>query len=74
MENLLANTDQLKGKMKEKVSENAALGLLSKKLATINIHCDVQFNAAAYELSTPDSEKVKPFLKNWNLDGSRSSF
>jgi len=31
MENLLANTDQLKGKMKEKVSENAALGLLSKK-------------------------------------------
>ena len=42
MENLLANTDQLKGKMKEKVSENAALGLLSKKLATINIHCDVR--------------------------------
>ncbi|MEJ6546140.1 MAG: DNA polymerase I [Flavobacteriaceae bacterium] len=59
MENLLANTDQLKGKMKEKVSENAALGLLSKKLATINIHCDVTFNAAAYELSTPDSEKVQ---------------
>lgn len=63
MENLLANTDQLKGKMKEKVSENAALGLLSKKLATINIHCDVTFNAAAYELSTPDSEKVQAIFE-----------
>jgi len=63
IENLLANTDQLKGKMKEKVSENAALGLLSKKLATINIHCDVTFNAAAYELSTPDSEKVQAIFE-----------
>ena len=63
MENLLANTDQLKGKMKEKVSENAALGLLSKKLATINIHCDVTFNAAAYELTTPDSEKVQAIFE-----------
>jgi len=63
MENLLANTDQLKGKMKEKVSENAALGFLSKKLATINIHCDVTFNAAAYELSTPDSEKVQAIFE-----------
>jgi len=63
MENLLANTDQLKGKMKEKVSENAALGLLSKKLATINIHCEVTFNAAAYELSTPDSEKVQAIFE-----------
>jgi len=63
MENLLANTDKLKGKMKEKVAENAALGMLSKQLATINIHCDVTFNAAAYELSTPDSEKVQAIFE-----------
>ncbi|WP_047418912.1 DNA polymerase I [Cellulophaga sp. Hel_I_12] len=59
MENLLANTDKLKGKMKEKVAENAELGLLSKKLATICIDCDVTFNAKDYELSTPDAEKVQ---------------
>src|SRR5690606_29353344 len=35
MENLLANTHQLKGKLKEKVEENADLGRLSKELATI---------------------------------------
>ena len=58
MEGLLANTDQLKGKMKEKVEANAALGLLSKQLATIMLDCDVQFNAADYELSKPDAGQV----------------
>ncbi|MDA1144416.1 MAG: DNA polymerase I [Bacteroidetes bacterium] len=74
MENLLANTDQLKGKMKEKVSENAALGLLSKKLATINIHCDVTFNAAAYELSTPDSEKVQAIFEKLEFRRLKEQF
>tara|TARA_R110000868_G_scaffold102146_6_gene281342 strand:- start:1749 stop:4586 length:2838 start_codon:yes stop_codon:yes gene_type:complete len=59
MENLLANTDKLKGKMKEKVAANAELGMLSKKLATICIDCDVTFNAADYELTIPDAEKVQ---------------
>ena len=59
MEGLLANTDKLKGKMKEKVSENAELGILSKKLATIMIDCDVQFHAESYELSQPDADKVQ---------------
>ncbi len=58
MEGLLANTDQLKGKMKEKVEANAELGLLSKKLATIIIDCDVTFNADDYEFTKPDSQKV----------------
>ncbi|PZD78792.1 DNA polymerase I [Mesonia sp. K7] len=59
MENLLANTDKLKGKMKEKVEANAELGLLSKQLATICIDCDVTFDEEAYELSEPaEAEKV----------------
>ena len=39
MEALLANTDDLKGKMKEKVEANKDLGLLSKELATIMLDC-----------------------------------
>jgi len=39
VENLLENTDQLKGKQKEKVEENKTQALLSKKLVTIK--CDV---------------------------------
>ncbi|PKV49425.1 DNA polymerase I [Aquimarina sp. MAR_2010_214] len=58
MEGLLANTDKLKGKMKEKVEANAELGLLSKKLATIILDCDVTFNADDYELTKPDAQKV----------------
>ena len=58
MEGLLANTDQLKGKMKEKVEANAELGLLSKQLATIMLDCDVVFDASDYELSEPDAAAV----------------
>ena len=63
MENLLANTDQLKGKMKEKVEANKELGLLSKELATIFTDCAVTFNAKDFELSTPDVEKVVEIFK-----------
>jgi len=63
MEGLLENTDQLKGKMKEKVIENAELGRLSKKLATIFIDCDVKFDEENYELSKPDAEKVVEIFK-----------
>ncbi|WP_273272593.1 DNA polymerase I [Maribacter polysiphoniae] len=59
LEGLLANTDKLKGKMKEKVEENGELGLLSKKLATICTTVDVKFDAKDYEMSEPDNEKVQ---------------
>ncbi|WP_299885065.1 DNA polymerase I [uncultured Lacinutrix sp.] len=58
MENLLANTHELKGKMKEKVEANGELGLLSKKLATIMLDVPVEFNAKDFELDQPDIPKV----------------
>lgn len=58
MENLLANTDKLKGKMKENIEANKEKGLLSKTLATILLDCPVVFNEEDYELSTPDVEKT----------------
>lgn len=59
MEGLLANTDQLKGKMREKVEANGELGLLSKKLATIMLDVPVTFNAKDFTLDQPDLEKVE---------------
>jgi len=59
MEGLLANTHELKGKMKEKVEANAELGLLSKKLARILLDVPVQFDEKDFELNTPDIERVK---------------
>jgi DNA polymerase-1 len=59
MENLLANTHQLKGKMRENIENNKELGILSKKLATIITECDVTFDENDYELTKPDTEKVE---------------
>ena len=59
MEGLLANTDKLKGKMKEKVEANKELGLLSKELAKILLDVPVRFEADAYALSEPDFTAVE---------------
>lgn len=64
MEGLLANTDQLKGKMKEKVEANADLGKLSKELARIMLDVPVQFDAKDFELDHPDVEKVKQIFQD----------
>ncbi|SKB39777.1 DNA polymerase I [Maribacter arcticus] len=74
MENLLANTDKLKGKMKEKIEENKELGILSKKLATICIDCDVTFNASDYELSEPDFEKVQEIFEELEFRRLKDQF
>ena len=74
MEGLLANTDKLKGKMKEKVEDNKELGLLSKKLATICIECDVTFNAEDYEMSVPDSEKVQVIFEELEFRRLKDQF
>ena len=74
LENLLANTDKLKGKMKEKIEENAELGLLSKKLATICTDCDVTFNAADYELTMPDGDKVQEIFEELEFRRLKEQF
>lgn len=74
MEALLANTDKLKGKMRERVELNAEQGLLSKKLATIKCDCTVQFHAEDYELSPPDSEKVQEIFEELEFRRLRDQF
>ncbi len=59
IENLLANTSQLKGKIKEKIENSAERGILSKKLATIICDVPVEFHQEQYDLETPDFEKVR---------------
>lgn len=59
IENLLANTADLKGKLKEKVENSAERGILSKKLATIICDAPIEFHQEQYDLDTPDFEKVK---------------
>jgi DNA polymerase-1 len=74
LEGLLDNIDQLKGKMKEKVEENAEQGRMSKKLATIFTDCDVQFDADDYEMSKPDVEKVIEIFKDLEFRRATEQF
>ena len=74
MENLLANTDKLKGKMREKVEANAELGRISKQLAAIQIDCDVKFHAEDYELSMPDAEKVQELFEELEFRRLKEQF
>ena len=63
MENLLANTDKLKGKLKEKIEASAERGLLSKKLATILIDAPIDFEYEKYHLERPDFDKLKDIFE-----------
>ena len=63
MENLLANTDQLNGKMKEKIEANKELGILSKKLAKIMLDVPVNFDEKDFELNHPDVEAVEAIFQ-----------
>ncbi len=74
IENLLANTHQLKGKLKENIEANKELGLLSKKLATIITDCPVEFNETDFELSQPDFEKTGELFKELEFRRLADSF
>ena len=58
MEGLYENLDDLKGKMKEKVSENKELAFLSKKLATIITDVAIEFDDNDLIREEPDQEKL----------------
>ncbi|MBP6460095.1 MAG: DNA polymerase I [Crocinitomicaceae bacterium] len=59
LENIIANADKLKGKMRENVIEFADQGRLSKQLATIILDVDVPFDPEHLIMCEPDAEKIK---------------
>ena len=74
LEGLLANTDQLKGKMKEKVEANAELGRLSRKLAEIKLDCDVAFDAKDFEMCPPDAVEVQEIFEELEFRRLKEQF
>lgn len=62
IENIIANSHQLKGKQKENVQTFAQQGLLSKKLATIILDVPVNFNEESYRLEKPSRKILEPLF------------
>lgn len=62
MEEIFANVDQLKGKLRENIETFAEQGLLSKKLATIQLDVPVELDADLLQLREPSKELLEPLF------------
>lgn len=62
VENIIANSHELKGKQRENVETYAEQGLISKKLATIILNVPVEFDEKALEVEEPSRELLEPLF------------
>ena len=58
IENLLQNTHEIKGKLREKIENNSERGILSKKLATILLDVPIEYDFNDFKLENPDHDSV----------------
>lgn len=63
VEGLIERSSELKGKQREKVEEFAAQGLLSKKLALIDIDVPIDFDEEAFELESFDKARLSELFR-----------
>ncbi len=69
IENLLENTDKLKGKLKEKVENNKEKALQSKWLATIILDVPIEFNEAELTLKEINKEALRELFTELEFRG-----
>jgi len=62
MENIIANSHELKGKQRENIENFAQQGLVSKKLATIILNVPVEFNEEKLLVEEPSRELLEPLF------------
>ena len=67
LENVLAHGDEIKGKLGEKVRDNAELAAFSKDLATIRPTAPIEFNLNAFDIS--HMAEGLPTLRKYKLNG-----
>src|SRR5471030_302675 len=62
MEEIIAHSHELKGKQRENVEQFAEQGLMSKKLATINLNVPVELDEAGLEMCAPSKDLLEPLF------------
>ncbi|MCR9198170.1 MAG: DNA polymerase I [Planctomycetaceae bacterium] len=68
IENLLNHTDELKGKQKERVEENAEMALLSKKLVTIQLDVPHGVNLDSLAVVDRNDDDLKALFEELEFD------
>jgi len=59
MENILANADNIKGKLGEKIRDGREAAIMSKKLATIITDVPVNFHEENFRIDPPNTEILR---------------
>ena len=62
VEGIIEHADELKGKLQENVRQYAEQGLLSKRLATINLNAPVELDEAGLEMCAPSKDLLEPLF------------
>jgi DNA polymerase-1 len=68
VEELLARTGELKGKLKENLETHKETALLSKKLVTLLCDAPCDYKLESLKLRPPNEEKVKEMLIEWEFN------
>lgn len=69
VEGIIANSSQLKGKLKENIENFAQQGLMSKSLATIITDIDVELDEENLVMCAPDADKVREVFTELEFKG-----
>ncbi|HWZ15870.1 MAG TPA: DNA polymerase I [Mucilaginibacter sp.] len=62
VEEIIAHSHELKGKLRENVEQYAEQGLLSKKLATILLNVPVELDEGGLEICAPSKDLLEPLF------------
>jgi len=62
MENIFAHSHELKGKQRENIEQFKEQGLMSKRLATINLNVPVELDEAGLEMCAPSKDLLEPLF------------
>ncbi|MDR3696920.1 DNA polymerase I [Mucilaginibacter sp.] len=62
MEEIISHSHELKGKQRENVEQFAEQGLLSKKLATINLNVPVELDEEGLAMGPPSKDLLEPLF------------
>ncbi len=68
IENLLEHTDELKGKQRERLEEQAEMARLSKQLVTIQLDVPHEIDFESLKHQPLDKEKLKPLMMELEFD------
>lgn len=69
VENVIKNSDKLKGKLKERVEQFGEQAILSKQLATINVQSPIEFEEDKLKYNGPNREKLSPIFDELEFKG-----